>query len=480
MGYRVLMPMSVLMLSIVLSSAAVAAIDGIQLPVSVRKMLEEHNLPESSLGVFVQDVTEQDPMLLFNSDIPFNPASAIKLLTTFIGLDVLSPAYRWRTEAYVDGPVVEGRLHGRLIIKGGGDPFLVTEHFWTFLRGIRHQGVQHIAGDLVLDKSAFTVPAADPGAFDGKPYRPYNVMPDALLLNYQVTRFMFRPDDRGGLVDIIADPPQSNLRIENKLTLVPGDCRGYPNRITMHVLNQQDGASVRFSGKYSAKCGVHSLTRAVSRADDYFFGVFKAMWTGLGGTIDGELRVEAVPADARRIHTTFSKPVAELIRGMNKYSNNVMTRQLLLTLGMERYGRPGDAQKGKAVVREWLARHGVSASGLILDNGAGLSRKTRISARTLGDFLVTAYRSPYMAEFVSSLPLAAMDEGLRGRFGGEPLAGRIHMKTGMLDHVRGLGGYMLSRSGRTFVVVALQNHWGIHRGAGTQVQTTLLRWLFER
>jgi len=462
--------------------ALVFAVDtpSTQLPVAVKHVLDKRGLPESSLGVFVQDVTNHQPILLFNGATAFNPGSTMKLITTFVAMDVLSPVYRWRTQAYVNAPVVDGVLTGDLFIKGDGDPFLTTEYFWKFLRGIRSRGIRHVAGNLILDKSAFLVAPEDPSTFDGKPYRAYNVAPDPLLLNFQVTDFLIRPNAHKGIVEVIADPPQANLRIENNLTLVPGNCNGYPYRINMRVLDQLAGTRVRFAGKYSAKCGEYPLTRAVSRSNDYFLGVFKAVWDELGGSFEGGVQVAPVPANARLFHSMYSRPVADLIRGMNKYSNNVMTRQLLLTLGMQRYGAPGTVEKGRKAVEEWFARNGIETDGLILDNGAGLSRQARISAQTLGGFLLSAYRSPLMAEFVSSLPLAAMDGSLQRRFRGEPLGGRLHIKTGLLDDVRGLGGYMLTASGRTFVVVTLQNYRGIHRGAGTAVQNALLRWLFEQ
>jgi D-alanyl-D-alanine carboxypeptidase/D-alanyl-D-alanine-endopeptidase (penicillin-binding protein 4) len=165
---------------------------------------------------------------------------------------------------------------------------------------------------------------------------------------------------------------------------------------------------------------------------------------------------------------------------MNKFSNNVMSRNLLLTLGAERHGEPGTVAKGRRAVRAWLQDTGIDTQSLVIDNGAGLSRAARASARLIGEMLLDVHKSPYMPEFVASLPLAAIDGTMKKRFRNKPLEGRMHIKTGLIDHVRAMGGYMLNRNGRTFVVVLLQNYRNIHKGVGTRAQDALLEWLFDR
>ena len=436
------------------------------LPASLRELMAAHRLPLDSLSVFVQDVRAPAPLLLHQGLTARNPASVIKLITTFVALDVLGPAHTWDTEAYVDAAVEDGRLAGDLYLKGGGDPFLVTERFWSFLRGLRDAGLRDVDGTLVLDETFFDVGPVDPAAFDDKPHRAYNVAPNALLLNFNVTRFLFFPEPDGS-VRIVADPPSATLEVVNALTPATGACRGAKYHVRMHIERVGAGGKVRFSGPYPPSCGRHELTRVVSAHTPYVYGVFKSLWTAMGGSQSGGVRLGTVPEGARRLHRTTSRPLAEQIRGINKFSNNVMTRQLFLTLGAHRFGAPGTPDKGRRAVMEWLENAGFDTRQVFIDNGAGLSRETRISARTLGEFLLAAYTSPYMPEFVSSLPLAAVDGSMRRRFNGEALEGRLHVKTGLLDDVRAMGGYVLSKSGKTFVVVALHNHPGVHKTAGT-------------
>ncbi len=450
------------------------------LPQSVRDLLDKAGLPYESVGVYVQDVAESAPLIDFNADDPKNPASVMKLVTTAAALHALGPDYRWYTVAYAGGPINGERLEGDLILKGFGDPLMDTEAFWKFLRRLRERGLRHVTGDLVIDESFFKVQPEDRGAFDGRPYRVYNVQPAALLVNFQVYRFRLRPDSSRGEVVVSTDPPSATMTIHNRMKLTNGRCRGRKYRVRMQVLEGLPLDTVRFTGNYPSSCGAHSMLRTVSTQKSYVYGVFKSLWTNLGGVIDGGVRTDVVPDSARRLFRFQSRPLADIIRPMNKFSNNVMTRNLLLTLGAERYGEPGTVEKGRAAIRDWLQRTGIDTESLVVDNGSGLSRDARASSRLLGDLLLEAYRSPYMPEFVASLPLSAMEGTMESRFRDEPLKGRMHMKTGLIDHVRSMGGFMLSRNGRTFVIVLLQNQVNVHRRIGTEIQDALLQWVFEQ
>ncbi|MFC1665569.1 D-alanyl-D-alanine carboxypeptidase/D-alanyl-D-alanine-endopeptidase [Pseudomonadota bacterium] len=450
-----------------------------KVPPPVLKTLKQLEIPASSLSIYVHDVDKNKPLLSVNGDVSRSPASVIKLLTTFVALDTLTPAYLWKTSIYATGKTRRGRLQGNLIVKGSGDPFLVTEHFWKLLQGVRQRGIREIRGNLILDNSIFAVPPEDPAEFDGKPYRSYNVSPQGLLLNFKATTFTFRSDPQNKRVRIISDPPNSEFEITNNIKLSNRTCRRRYRHISTHVLDNTKG-KIRFSGTFPSSCPEVSFTRAIGSHKNYIFGVFKALWKQMGGTFKGTVQLGGVPQNAQHLFSVDSKPLSEVIRGMNKYSNNVMTRQLLLTLGAETGAAPGTEQKGVEAIQLWLQNNGIRKQTLILDNGAGLSRKTRISSNTLGAFLVAAYKSPFMPEFVSSLPISAMDGSLRKRFQDEPLAGMLHVKTGLLDHVRSLAGYMRTESGKTLVVVAIQNYPNIHQGLGTRIQDQLLRWLYRR
>ena len=468
------------LLVITLNFAGAQAAPLTTLPAAVSQELARQGLPDTGLGIYIQEVNAKQALLAYAADQPLNPASSIKLLTTFAALDLLGPAYTWKTEALASGPIRQGRLQGDLILKGSGDPFLTTEFFWKLLRALRDRGLQHISGGLVLDKRYFAPSPHDPGTFDGKRFRPYNAGPDALLLNFQSVGFQFLPDNHSRQIRIVPDPPPANLTIHNQLKYINGACRSVKQPISMQVNQNPSSPSVTFNGNYTGSCGELTLHRVVLKSTDLVYGVFKTLWTELGGTLAGSARVGPTPKGARLLFTLNSPPLAQLLRGVNKYSNNIMARQLLLSIGAKRYGAPGTEAKGRAAIQEWLQTQQLEFPELFLDNGSGLSRATRISARNLGRFLLMIQTHPLRPEFAASLPLAAVDGTLRRRFRGEALAARLRLKTGTIDDVRSIAGYLLSRSGKTYAVVMLHNHPGVHIGKGTQVQNALLRWLYER
>ncbi len=452
-----------------------------QLPGGVRKVLKRFKLPRKSLSVYVQDVSESAPLLTFNAQVPRNPASVMKLVTTLVSLQELGPGYRFKTRIYADGPVDQnGHLKGNLYIQGEGDPFLTTEAFTRLLDNVRYTGLRYISGDLIIDNSYFDVDRPAPGDFDKRPYRAYNVEPQATLVNFNATRFRLYPDPENNRVRVLADPPMTTLTIKNTLKLVKQRCNRRHRKVSLRVIQTGPRPQVQFTGTYPARCPKQEILRAVADSTPYLFGVFKAQWQRAGGVIQGRGRTGVVPEKARLLYTNDSRPLGEIIQKINKFSNNVMARNLLLSLGAQAFKPPGTLEKGRRAIQDWMLAHQIKATELRVDNGAGLSRTAKISALSLARVLLVGWEGKFMPEFVASLPLAAIDGTLRKRFAKSDLEGYTHMKTGLLNGARAIAGYMQTRSGRRLVVVALQNHPGVQNGGGTAVQDSLLNWLFEQ
>jgi len=454
------------------------------LPAEVVQLLKHHGLSNRGLSVYVHEVGQPEPLLAVAADVPRNPASTMKLLTTLVALEELGPGWTWKTEAYASAPVRDGVLDGDLYIKGYGDPYLVIEHFWRFLRALRKGGLTEIRGDLVIDQGFFDPGSGQPADFDRRPQRAYNVQPRALLVNFQAVNFRFLPQARQQRVEVIADPQPAQFAIDNRVRLASGPCRGGARAVGMQVADRaglvnEASFTLVFSGGYSAQCGEDELYRVVAESEAYIHGVFKTLWTEMGGRFAGKVREAAVPDGAALLHSATSPPLSEIIRVINKYSNNVMTRQLLLTLGAEKHGAPGTVEKGVAVIHEWLTTHGLHFPELVLENGSGLSRTERISARHLGAVLLAAWRSPTMPEFLASLPILSVDGTLKRRHGGE-LAGRAHLKGGSIDGVRAQAGLLLDEQGRRMIVVVLHNDARVDSVAGEQVQNAVLGWVNRR
>jgi serine-type D-Ala-D-Ala carboxypeptidase/endopeptidase (penicillin-binding protein 4) len=451
------------------------------LPGGVMNALRQAKIPVRNVGVFVQEVGRDRALLSYNAAMPFNPASVMKLLTTDASLELLGPTFSWKTQAYIDGSAADGSLsggvlNGNLTIKGGGDPKLVMENFWLFLRQLRARGIRDIRGNLVLDRSVFEDNIYDPSQFDGDPQKPYNVGPDALLLNYKTIALRFLPDTSGNQVSVTAEPPLAGFVVVAPKLAQEGVCGDWKGRLQADV----GVTSVVFNGSYPASCGeqVWYLHPYRMSSIQYFGAVFRQMWSELGGTLSGQVVPGTVAATARLVAEWRSPTVPEVIRDINKYSNNVMARQLLLTIGAQAEPAPGNVERGARAIRAWLSAKGIAANEVVIENGAGLSRNERIAPATLGQVLLSAFHSPVMPEFISSLPLVGYDGTMRKRLRGEDVAGQAHIKTGSLNDVRSVAGYVQAASGKMYVVVCLINH--PNAPAGQQAQDALLQWVFEK
>ena len=466
--------MRCVLLSLLVLSTVAGAAD--ELPPGVRNVLDVRQVPADSLSIHVEDLESGEVVLDWQSGIPRNPASTMKLLTTLVALDVLGPAYRWKTDVYALGEIRDGTLDGDLLLKGYGDPFLVTERVWQLLRRIRLEGIEEITGDLLLDDSWFDVGSYDPAAFDNQPLRAYNVAPNALLFNFKVVRYWFEPD--GNRVAVRVDPALANLKVDNRLTTRQSYCGGFQRGIAVNMNAAND--TVIFEGRFPNGCKRYAMDRTVLSHNAFAYGLFEYLWRESGGVFDGDWKNAQADEEAEPLFSFRSPPLSELIARINKHSNNVMARQVLYTLAAEESGPPGTEAAGRDVIAAWLKDRKLETCAMALENGAGLSRESRVCAAAMAAMLRFAWRQPYMPEFLSSMSLSGLDGTLRRRFNGSQLVGQAHLKTGSLDHVTAIAGYMQSRSGRRFAVVALQNYENIHRGPGEEVQEALLRWLYEQ
>nr|MCU0767791.1 D-alanyl-D-alanine carboxypeptidase/D-alanyl-D-alanine-endopeptidase [Gammaproteobacteria bacterium] len=470
-----------LLASLLLACAPlVSAQDEARLPGEVQRVLSERRVPESSLSVYVREVGAAAPIVTHNAAVPRNPASTMKVLTTYAALELLGPAYTWRTRAWAAGPVRDQVLDGSLVLEGGGDPFMTADRWWGFVNGLRQAGVERITGEVVIDNTLFASQGDDRGAFDNRPYRAYNVLPDALMVNFQTVNVNVVPDAAAGSARIRVYPWPANLAVDNEVRLQRGACRGAGGGLVVASPEGPTGGRLAVTGNFHTGCAPIAVTRAVMRAPEFAYGTFRTFWQQSGGTLDGGLRMGTVPADARLLYTHDSVSLAEVIRLVNKFSSNVMARHLLLTVAAERAGRPATTAAGQRILAEFLASRGIAIPELVIENGSGLSRIERITALGMADVLLEAWRSPYSAEFQASLPVAAVDGTLQRRFRTPGIEGRVRMKTGNLQDVSALAGYVTSASGRSYVAVILLNHAGADTGHGAAVQKALVDWLYAR
>lgn len=481
------MNMTKLKLFAVLSLALLAApLSAVSLPPPVSQALKSAGIPKSAISIYVHEIGARKPLLAVNADTAMNPASVMKLVTTFAGLELLGPAYSWKTELYADGVLKGDTLQGNLVIKGYGDPKLNLENFWLLTRKLRQTGLREITGDLVLDGSAFNVSNGDQAAFDNKPYRAYNIGPEALLVNYRTLTLRLIPQPESKTVRVVAAPLPESLELSNKLTLTSGKCSEWRDALAADIRMDKTGsASVALNGSYAADCGEKTYLLSLQDSSAYTYSLFKQLWTEQGGIIRGKARIGAAPEGASPLETYQSPPLAEIIRDINKFSNNIAARQLFVSLGAVTTAEitaappsPATIAKSVAAIRQWLSSRQLDFPELILENGSGLSRNERISTRHLGELLLAAFQSPVMPEFVSSLPISAVDGTMKKRFNDSAVAGQAHIKTGLLDGVRTMAGYVLDKSGKRVVVIFFVNH--AKAGSAQPAMDALLQWAYER
>jgi len=446
-------------------------------PASVTQAIAAQRLPSSAVSFAVVDPDSGRVLLAQNPDTPRSPASTVKTVTTFAALDLLGPAYTWHTRALIRGLLDDGTLDGDLILQGGGDPYMTLERWWSFAHALRARGLKTIHGDIVIDDTAFSLPPEDAGAFDGRPNRTYNVLPDALMVNFQSIDFRVAPDAASGRVDIVATPAPANLAIENHVRFAAGRCGGGAARVDFEVTSAH-WDRVIFSGALSARCAEREFSRVLLQPSSYAFGTFVELWRELGGEFSGKLRVEAAPADAREFVNFDSLSLGEIVRLTNKFSNNLMARHLLLTLGEEHLGRPATLEKGAAAIADWGRERGLDLQGVDIDNGSGLSRNTHISALQMAEVLSAAFHSRYAPEFLASLPLAGIDGTLRSRMRATR-AGNVRLKTGHLDGVSAVAGFVTTAACKTYVLVSLVNHPRADFGGGEPVHAALVTWILD-
>ena len=487
--------LNALALGLILGSVAFMAEAGEgRLPVPVARALKAAAIPTTAVAVQVREVGAASAHISVNASQSMNPASVMKLVTTYAALELLGPAYTWKTEAWMLGTLADGELKGDLYLKGSGDPKLTFEQFWLLLRQLRARGLKTIHGSLVLDRSLFEtvqVAAGDTPPFDDQPLRAYNVEPDALLLNFKALRLQFVPNIEKKSLSVLAEPQPANLDIVNQVVPANGNngCNGWKTGLRADISQINGRSRLILGGKYPLACGEKTWNLGVQSHPQYVFGVFNQLWRELGGSIDGTLREARIPATASFLTSIESPPLVEIVRDINKFSNNVMARQLFLTLGAESgteteptapgiEKKPARIEQGDAAIRAWLARKELRFPELVMENGSGLSRRERISADSLARLLVSAWKSSLMPEFISSLPISAMDGTMRKRLKQNGAAGQAHIKTGTLDGVKTIAGYILDRAGKWQIVVFLANH--ANAGEAQAAQDALMQCVYER
>ena len=468
------------------------------IPQAVATSLERNQIPKDAVSISVMEIESARPgkhlaknILNWRSTEAMNPASTMKLLTTLAGLDILGPQYRWRTNIYTDGAIRQGTLKGNLYLQGTGDPKLIPEELAKLMKSLQALGIQKIDGNLLFDRSAYAPNVMEHNTIDGEALRAYNVPPDPLLYAFRTLSFQLGKSRTADFIDIAYTPALSQLKIDNQMQLVDRPCDNWKSNIRFNLdpegTTKTDQLLVaQFSGAFPSTCKGVNYNVVALDANTFLTQGFAAAWEQSGGTWTRPPTGKNgnVPLAARLLLQFEGINLSDDVLDINKYSNNVMARQLLLTLALEKIGKPATTANGELVIQSWLKQNGLDFPGLVIENGSGLSRNEAITAEQLNQLLLTARNLSVGDVFYNSLPIAGTDGTMRNRLMTQ-LRKFLHLKkkpearikTGSLADVRSISGYVMSKSGKLYAVTSFINHPNAWRGLDAHDQ--LLSWLLE-
>ncbi|MEY4524066.1 MAG: hypothetical protein RIR27_1142 [Pseudomonadota bacterium] len=469
------------------------------IPKAVAVSLEKSQIPKEAISISVVEIesgrsgkTTAKTEVHWRSKQAMNPASTMKLVTTLTGLDILGPQYRWRTNIYTDGLIRQGTLKGNLYLQGTGDPKLIPEEFAKMMKALQNLGIQKIDGNLFFDRSAYAPSVMEHNTIDGESLRAYNVPPDPLLYAFRTLSFQLGKSRTADFIDISYTPPLSQLKVINQMQLVNQPCDNWRSNLRFNLDPEGDGAptnqllTAQFSGSFPNACKGVNYNVVALDANTFITQGFAAAWELAGGTwAQAPTGKSGTAPLASRLLLQFEGiSLADDVQDINKHSNNVMARQLMLTLALEKMGKPATTENGELVIQSWLKGLGLQFPELVIENGSGLSRTEAISAEHMTQLLVAARNLTVADTFYNSLPIAGTDGTMKNRLIAH-LRKFLHLKkkpearikTGALVDVRAISGYVMSKSGRMYAVTSFINHPNALRGLEAHDQ--LLAWLLN-
>ena len=464
---------SLLLLLVLLVPAA-----GAEIPAPIRERLREAGIAQDALAFVAQRAGDGRVMAAHDADRPVQPASTLKLLTSLVALERLGPAHVGRSSLLAAGDVRNGVLHGDLILRGEGDVDLDAAALERMLQVARVQGVREIRGDFVLDRTFFDPARTDVGLppFDETPEFRYNVVPDALLLNTNLIELDLIADrDR---VRVGFSTPLEGVRVTSALKVADGDCDSWDDGWELpEVRTPSSGRiEIRLRGTFPRDCRASTAINVIDRVT-FADRMVRSLWKRLGGTLRGRTRDGAAPAGARVLASHRSRPLAEVVRDIDKASDNPIARVAYLSLGAATPSEGPTAQRAEQVVRQWLADKGIDSRGLVLENGSGLSRVERATPALLAGVLRAGLASPWAPEFVSSIPIVGFDGSMRSRLRGTVTAGAARLKTGTLRNSSAIAGYVKGNDGTNYVVAAIINDDAARKELARPILDALVEWL---
>ena len=431
-------------------------------------------IPKESIGISITKApTQIYPVKTenfgINQNLPFNPASVVKLVTTRVALDLMGGNHRFETTLTTNGEVINGVLNADVFITGGGDPKLVIEDIEQIVTKLRDSGLNEINGNWIVDDSLFGESEINPSNFDGQPFKPYNVGPNAAMINFKSSQIIIRNYHKRR-VSIMLKPELAGVRIKNNLKKIRGGCN--KNLISTRLNN----GVLRVFGKFGRKCKKHSFYVSLMNHHQFGFSVFKKAWNKSGGKFTGSVFKGKTPENSKLLVKWKSpRPLIELIKDINSMSNNPMARTLFLNLSA-RTSKQASIEKSKKVVQKWLSERNFAFPEMIIHNGSGLSREVRITSHNLTSLLIDALGDSNAFDWICTLPMVGLEGTVSKRFKNKPIVGNAWLKTGSLKGVQAYSGYIRTVKKNWFVLTILINDKFAEKAKKTM--DSLVEWVY--
>ncbi len=428
-----------------------------QLRAALAEILSSSALANARAGVAVASLETGEILYAHNPDELLNPASNVKLFTTAAALARLGPEYRFETEFHVE-PATGGAVVRNLHVRGKGDPTFVSERLWEVAGELYHLGLRTVTGDLVVDDSWFDGEREGPGFDQESGDRSYLAPAGALSLNFNSVAIHVAPGGKVGEKGRVELEPMSDFfQLDNRTATVRAGAR---RRVTPSSIALGARQRILVEARLPLGSRPQAIWRKIDSPALYFGHTLKRFLELRGVKVQGKVRRGTVPDGARLLHVAESESLGEVARRLNKTSNNFVAEQILKTLGAEVKGPPGTWPKGVEAAEELLAEAGLERGTYIMKNGSGLNDANRFSARQTVKLLREMWRRfPLMAEFVSALPVAGRDGTIRWRMEGSEAVGRLRAKTGTLENVTSLSGYVETKGKERLAFAVIVNDY---------------------
>ena len=413
-------------------------------------IFEDQNFSSANWGVVIQSLSNGEYFYKRNENKLFIPASNLKLITTACALNVLGKDYKFKTQIYTRGKIDGTVLKGDLIVKGYGDPSIsgrfyndvILQLFSNWADSLLELGIDEISGNLIGDDNSFD----DVGLGEGWSWDDesewYSAPASALSINDNCVDIYIKPGSIGQRAIIEYQPVNKYATIINKVLTTSKD-----STESITIRRERGTNIITVYGCIKENSSTKKYYSTVNNPTQYFMVLLKDILQKKGIVVNGF----AVDADdlteildynnAKLIFTNYSPPLSTLIRVINKDSNNFFSEQLLKILGFEKE-RIGSAKKGVKVVKKFLDSIGVDTDNLVMVDGSGLSRLNLISPRQIVGILSYMQRNDNYDLYYNSLPTAGVDGTLANRLQKTNAENNVRAKTGFVDGVRSLSGYM--------------------------------------